>query len=127
MTTRIPGRWVITHRQPLVLVRGWQAGEVLRRHGFKPLYSRIGKGWVLDEDRLADVAAIAALRTRGYRLIHDDGVDCGCAVAPREQRLRDVDPSVCECGDLGPLPAELLELLDLLGAEELEHTHRGAA
>lgn len=124
MTGRVPGRWVITHRPPLILVRGWQAGEVLRRHGFKPMWSHRGKGWVLDEDRLADVAAIASRSTRGYRLVHDDGAECECVVAPRERRQRDVDPSVCDCSDLEPLPAELV---DLLGAEDLEHWHRRSA
>lgn len=117
------GRWVIVHRSPLVLVRGWQAGDLLRLHGFKPLWSGVGRGWVVDDEHLPDVAAIASMRTNGYRLEHGGGEDCHCAVAPRGRRTAEADPS-CRCDALGPLPAELEELL---GAEELGHSHRGAA
>lgn len=121
---RIRARWVLVHRAPLVLVRGWQAGDVLRRHGFHAPYSGLGKGWVVDDTHLADVAAIASMVTIGYRLVHEDSTDCTCTVAPRERRDVDVDPSVCHCADLERLPAELV---DVLGAVELEHVHRGAA
>lgn len=117
------GRWVILHRAPLVLVRGWQAGDILKHHGFKPLWSGVGRGHVVDDQHLSDVAAIASMKATGYRLEHDDGSDCHCAVAPRERRAVEVDPS-CRCDELGPLPAELEELL---GAEEIGHAHRGAA
>lgn len=116
------GRWVIIHRAPLVLVRGWQAGDLLRLHGFKPLWSGVGRGWVVDDGHLADVAAIASMKTTAYRLEHDNGDDCQCAVAPRERRTVEADPS-CRCDELGPLPPEL----DLLGAEEIGHAHREAA
>lgn len=122
MSARV-GRWVLTHRAPVVLVRGYRAGDLLQMHGFKPLWSNLGKGWVLDDNHLADIAAIASLRTSGYRLEEADGTDCFCAVAPRERRQVGTDPS-CICSDLGPLPAELVELL---GAEEFEHAHRGDA
>lgn len=117
------GRWVITHRAPLVLIRGWQAGDRLRQHGLWPVWSGLGKGWVVDHEHLSDVAAIASMKTTGYRLEHDNGDDCLCVVAPKERRTTEVDPS-CRCDELEPLPAELVELL---GAEEIGHEHRGAA
>lgn len=114
------GRWVITHRAPLVLVRGWGAGETLSRYGFHAPYSGLGKGWVVSDNYLDDIGAVASLETRGYRLIHEDGDDCECATPPNEKRERFVDPSACDCSDLGPLPEALLDL----GVSEIEHWHR---
>lgn len=132
-TSRIPrrvlGRWRLTHwpspdpaRRGRVLVSGRDAGHVLMNYGLHPVWSGLRKGWALDDDHLPDVAAIAAMKTLGYRLVHLDGTDCLCAVAPRENRRLDIDPSedACDCADLGPLPDVLVDL----GAVDVEHFHR---
>lgn len=133
MVRRVLGRWKLTHwpspdpdRCGRVLVAGRDAGRVLMSLGFHPVWNGMRRGWALDDEHLPDVAAIASMKTLGYRLVHLDGGDCLCAVAPRERRRHDVDPSEesCTCGDLDPLPQVVLEML---GAEEIEHWHRGVA
>lgn len=123
---RVLGRWLIVHRPPLVLIKGRRAGDILRRHGFKPLWSVTGKGWVVDDEHLADVAAIAALRTLGYRVLHADDADCDCVTLRGEGRECDEDPSdLCVCSSV-PIAAVTL-LAEQLGAVEIGHVHRGEA
>ncbi|GAA1977575.1 hypothetical protein GCM10009798_43500 [Nocardioides panacihumi] len=124
--TRVMGRWSITHREPVMLIRGRSAADILRRHGFKPLWSASGKGWVLDDRHLADVAAIAGMNTLGYKLLHADSSECQCTTAPKAQaRIYDADPSECNC-DL-PDTADVTLLSDLLDAIEIGHFHREAS
>lgn len=60
-------RYVIEVDDRVILVRGYRAGEILRDAGMKPLWSHIGRGWVLDRDRLPDVALCIELHGGTYR------------------------------------------------------------
>lgn len=134
MSTRVLGRWVITHwRSPdntsgRILVRGRDARDTMQRYGIFPTWSPKGKGWALSDEFLPDVCAIAGLEVLGYRVADVDGSECTHADlrAERRTQLREVDPSEdgCTCAllnDLAPL------LADVLGAEELWHEHREVA
>ena len=48
----------INRADKIILVRGFKAGDLLRRHGMKPLWSTVSRGWVLDLRRLPDVRAV---------------------------------------------------------------------
>lgn len=61
--------WVIETRDTVILVRGWQAADLLRWAGMKPLYSASGRGWVLDDTRLPDVVALAEWQNIGVRVV----------------------------------------------------------
>lgn len=90
-------RWVIIHKGRVVLVRGLDARDTLRRYGLKPRWSTAGQGWVIDDRHIPDLAAIADLETAGYRLEHPDGTDCQCGVALRTGRREiNVDPSAVQ-------------------------------
>lgn len=65
------GRWVVTHRPPIVLVRGLQAGDRLRAWGLKPLWSTISRGWVVDDRHLSDVLACAEHERIWYRVVEE--------------------------------------------------------
>ena len=45
-----------------MLLRGWGAKQLAVEAGCKPLWSHVGKGWVIDLRRLPDVEAYAELR-----------------------------------------------------------------
>lgn len=134
MSASVVGRWVITHWRAAddtrgrVLVRGRDALDTLQRFGLFPTWNPKARGWVLSDEYLADVCAIAGLETLGYRVADVDGNECDHADlrAERRTQLREVDPSEdgCTCA----LPNALAPLLgDVLGAQELWHEHRGAA
>ena len=90
-------RWVMTHKSPVVLVRGLDARDTLRQYGLKPRWSEIGKGWVIDERHIPDLAAIADMETAGYRFEHPDGTDCQCGISLRtEHREVNADPSAVQ-------------------------------
>lgn len=61
--------WVIETRGRVILVRGWQVADLLRRAGMKPIYSASARGWVLDETRLPDVVALAEWQNIGVRFV----------------------------------------------------------
>lgn len=57
----------------IALVRGWQAKELLIECGCKPMYSVIGKGWVVDLPRIPDVCAWLDYLSINYRFeVADD-------------------------------------------------------
>jgi hypothetical protein len=43
----------------IVLLKGYGARDLARDLGLKPLYSGVGKGWVLDAKHLPDIVAFA--------------------------------------------------------------------
>lgn len=51
--------WVIEHRRPTIVVRGFKADDRLRTWGYKPLWSVSAKGWVVDDRHLRDIIARA--------------------------------------------------------------------
>lgn len=61
--------WIVETQDRVILVRGWQAADVLREAGMKPLWSVTGRGWVLDDKRLPDVVALAEWRNIGVRIV----------------------------------------------------------
>lgn len=52
----------VDEARKLVLLRGWGAKQLAVEAGCKPLWSHVGKGWVIDLRRLPDVEAYAELR-----------------------------------------------------------------
>lgn len=127
MTAEIRARWVITHRAPCILVRGKDVRDMLRRYGFKPLWSVAGRGWVLDDTRLEDVAAIAGIKTLGYRVVHPDGTNCECSNVRAEGRQEPADPSEPLCGCELAFDETALLIAEELGGVDVAHAHRSAS
>lgn len=142
------GHWVVTHRAPVVLVRGLGSGDRLRAWGLKPLWSATGNGHVIDDRHLSDVLIRAELEQISVRA---EGADVSADVSVEQRRqaarafhataaaragefldeqqaaIRDYRrqaDELCRCDAGAPV---LPVLADLLGAVHLGHEHQERA
>ncbi|MDP9822775.1 hypothetical protein [Nocardioides massiliensis] len=56
--------------RPLMIVRGWRAGDLAREAGLRPIWSGVSSGWMLDASRLPDLSAY--LESRNIPVVIDD-------------------------------------------------------
>lgn len=94
-------RWTLSvaYEPPVVVVRGWRGGEVLRNAGLHPFYSKPSGGWICDEERGPNVLAAVESSGAAVVIVGAPVVEDPVSTPAPEQRAAEPEPVLFELGD----------------------------